>query len=83
MNPREVSPDTRVSDRREFLKTSAAVGAAVTLPSFTMRAAANKNSNLRIFHIGVGGIGGMQRGNLKYRKNFVLRILTGADVNVS
>ena len=61
----DMDSKTKVSNRRQFLKTGAALGAAVALPSFTMRAAANKNSNLRILHIGVGGIGGMQRGNLK------------------
>ena len=38
------------------------------MPSFSMRAAANKNSVVRMLHVGVGGIGGMQRGQLKSHK---------------
>ena len=53
------NPKDSASSRRSFLKTSAVLGAAAVLPSFSMRAAANKNSNLRILHIGVGGIGGI------------------------
>ena len=59
------SKKSAVTSRRSFLKTSAVVGAAATVPSFTMRAAANNNSKLRILHIGVGGIGGLQRSKLK------------------
>lgn len=61
-----VSPTPRtVLSRRHFLKTSAAVGAVSAMPSYQMRVQANKNSRLRIFQIGVGGIGGMQRNGLK------------------
>ena len=81
MSSQEISSNSRVSNRREFLATSAAMGAAITLPSFNMRAAANKNSNLRIFHIGVGGIGGMQRGNLKKHPKVEFAFLCDVDSN--
>ena len=71
----------RAASRRSFLKTSAALGAAVTLPSFTMRAAANKNSALRMLHIGVGGIGGMQRGQLRNHKKVEFAFLCDVDSN--
>ena len=51
--------------RRTFLKTGAIVTVGMTAPSFSTRAQINKNSRLRVFQIGVGGIGGMQRGGLK------------------
>ncbi|MCG8600328.1 MAG: Gfo/Idh/MocA family oxidoreductase [Verrucomicrobiales bacterium] len=54
------------SSRRNFLKTSAAFGAGILASNAaTVRAATNKNSKLRIFQIGTGGIGGMQRKGLK------------------
>lgn len=55
------------SGRRRFLKTAAAFGAGTFLASnaATVRAATNKNSRLRIFQIGTGGIGAMQRKGLK------------------
>lgn len=53
-------------DRRRFLRNSALFGAAVaTSNAPTVRAATNKNGNLRIFQIGVNGIGNMQRKGLK------------------
>tara|TARA_R110002096_G_scaffold203718_13_gene389083 strand:+ start:9631 stop:11010 length:1380 start_codon:yes stop_codon:yes gene_type:complete len=62
----ETPTNSLSSSRRQFLKTSAVVGAAAAaMPSATLRAATNKNSRLRIFQIGVGGIGGMQRNGLK------------------
>lgn len=51
--------------RRSFLKTGAIATAGIASLSMTARAQTNKNSKLRIFQIGVDGIGGMQRGNLK------------------
>ncbi|MDF1851858.1 MAG: Gfo/Idh/MocA family oxidoreductase [Verrucomicrobiales bacterium] len=52
--------------RRRFLHSAAALGGAVLASNAaTVRAAANKNSKLRIFQIGTGGIGGMQRKGLK------------------
>ena len=51
--------------RRTFLKTGTIVTVGMTAPSFSTRAQINKNSRLRVFQIGVGGIGGMQRGGLK------------------
>ena len=76
-----MSSKTKVSTRRQFLKTGATLGAAVALPSFTMRGAANKNSNFRILHIGVGGIGGMQRGNLKNHAKVEFAFLCDVDVS--
>ncbi|MEM7011791.1 MAG: Gfo/Idh/MocA family oxidoreductase [Verrucomicrobiota bacterium] len=57
---------SETSTRRRFLK-SAAAGSAVAVASNAaiVRAATNKNSKLRIFQIGTGGIGGMQRNGLK------------------
>ncbi len=51
--------------RRSFLKTGAIVTAGIASLSLSARAQTNKNSKLRIFQIGVGGIGGMQRGGLQ------------------
>ncbi len=51
--------------RRSFLKTGAAATAGLASLSLPARAQVNKNSKLRIFQIGVGGIGGLERGNLK------------------
>src|ERR1051325_5188524 len=55
--------------RRTFLKTGAIVTAGVASLSLSARAQTNKNSKLRIFQIGVGGIGAMQRGGLKGHPN--------------
>jgi predicted dehydrogenase len=51
--------------RRTFLRTGAVFTAGVAALSMPARAQVNKNSKLRLFQIGVGGIGGMQRGGLK------------------
>ena len=51
--------------RRSFLKSGAIATVGLASLSYAARAQANKNSKLRIFQIGVGGIGGMQRGGLK------------------
>lgn len=52
--------------RRHFLRSSAAFGAAALVSNAaTVRAATNKNSKLRIFQIGTGNIGGMQRKGLE------------------
>ncbi|MEW6302019.1 MAG: Gfo/Idh/MocA family oxidoreductase [Verrucomicrobiota bacterium] len=59
--PTSFSPVTR----RSFLKTGAIVAAGIASLSLPARAQVNKNSKLRIFQIGVGGIGGMQRNGLK------------------
>lgn len=49
-------------DRRKFLATTGLAAASSLTPSFG--AAINKNSKLRILQVGVGGIGGMDRGAL-------------------
>lgn len=51
--------------RRTFLRTGAILTAGVAALSLPARAQVNKNSKLRIFQIGVGGIGGLQRNGLK------------------
>jgi len=56
-----VSPITR----RTFLRTGAILTTSLAALSPAARAQTNQNSKLRIFQIGVGGIGGMQRSNLK------------------
>ena len=59
--PTSYSPVTR----RTFLKSGVILTAGVASLSLPARAQVNKNSKLRIFQIGVGGIGSLQRGNLK------------------
>jgi predicted dehydrogenase len=51
--------------RRTFLKDGAILTAGVAALSLPGRAQTNKNSKLRIFQVGVGGIGGLQRDRLK------------------
>ena len=51
--------------RRSFLKTGAIVTAGIASLSMPARAQVNKNGKLRIFQIGVGGIGSMQRNGLR------------------
>lgn len=60
-NSTTVSPITR----RTFLKNGAILTAGVAALSPLARAQVNKNSKLRIFQIGVGGIGGLERNGLK------------------
>lgn len=59
-NP-QFSPVTR----RTFLRTGAVLTAGVAALSLPARAQTNKNSKLRIFQIGVGGIGSLERNGLK------------------
>ncbi len=65
MNTKQQRPSSSPVTRRTFLKTGAIVTAGIASLSLPARAQVNKNSKLRIFQIGVGGIGGMQRGGLK------------------
>jgi predicted dehydrogenase len=51
--------------RRTFLKNGAIITAGVAALSAGARAQTNQNSRLRIFQIGCGGIGGLQRDKLK------------------
>lgn len=51
--------------RRAFLRTGAVAAATAAVLSPAARAQVNQNSKLRIFQIGVGGIGGLERGQLK------------------
>src|SRR5437016_14683106 len=51
--------------RRSFLKTGAIITAGIASLSLPARGQVNKNSKLRIFQIGVGGIGSLQRDGLK------------------
>jgi predicted dehydrogenase len=56
--------------RRTFLRNGAVLTAGIAALSPAARAQTNQNSKLRIFQIGVGGIGGLQRGQLKgYEKS--------------
>ncbi|MDF1752972.1 MAG: Gfo/Idh/MocA family oxidoreductase [Verrucomicrobiales bacterium] len=58
--------DNNQPSRRGFLRSAAVLGAgAVASNAATVRAAANKNSKLQIFQIGVNGIGNLQRKALK------------------
>ncbi len=59
--PASISPVTR----RSFLKSGAVLTAGLAALSLPARAQVNKNSKLRIFQIGVGGIGALQRSGLK------------------
>lgn len=51
--------------RRTFLKTGAILTSGIASLGLAARAQTNKNSKLRIFQIGVGGIGALQRKGLK------------------
>src|SRR6185503_9615502 len=51
--------------RRTFLRTGVVLTGGATALAWPARAQINKNSKLRIFQIGVGGIGGLQRNGLK------------------
>jgi len=63
MNPNRtaVSPVTR----RTFLRNGAILTAGIAALSPAARAQTNQNSKLRIMQIGAGGIGSMQRGELR------------------
>src|SRR5690606_30394070 len=61
------TPSTTIStSRRQFLRQGTVLGATALLSNAAVvRAATNKNSRLRIFQIGTGNIGGMQRKGLE------------------
>lgn len=59
-----VSPSLPVT-RRSFLRTGAVAAAGFATLSTRTRAQLNQNSKLRLFQIGVGGIGGLERNQLK------------------
>src|SRR5262245_66177404 len=65
MNMKQQPPSFSPVTRRSFLKTGVIVTAGVASLSLPARAQVNKNSKLRIFQIGVGGIGSLQRTGLK------------------
>src|SRR5262245_54824059 len=65
MNMKQQPPSFSPVTRRSFLKTGVIVTAGIASLSLPARAQVNKNSKLRIFQIGVGGIGGLQRSGLK------------------
>jgi predicted dehydrogenase len=65
MNAQSYSPIGSAVTRRRFLKTSAVATAGVATLSLAARAQVNQNSKLRIFQIGVGGIGSLERNGLK------------------
>ncbi len=51
--------------RRTFLRNGAIITTGLAALSWSARAQTNKNSKLRIYQIGVGGIGALQRKGLK------------------
>ncbi len=61
------SPRTKTGGlrRRRFLATCAALGAGATARPFALGAEANRNSKLRVLQIGAGGIGELDRRQLK------------------
>jgi predicted dehydrogenase len=59
------SPSVSPITRRTFLRNGAVLTAGVASLSMAARAQTNKNSKLRVFQIGVGGIGGLERDGLK------------------
>ena len=65
MNTKQQPPSFTPITRRTFLKSGAIVTAGIAALSLPARAQVNKNSKLRIFQVGVGGIGELQRGGLK------------------
>ena len=65
MKPTSPATSTSTITRRTFLRTGAVLTASVAALSGPARAQVNKNSRLRIFQAGVGGIGGLQRNGLK------------------
>jgi predicted dehydrogenase len=58
------SPSSPVT-RRTFLKTGAVATAGIASLSWSALAQTNQNSKMRVFQIGVGGIGGLERNGLK------------------
>lgn len=65
MNTQRTSSTVSPVTRRTFLKSGAVVTAGIASLSWPARAQVNQNSKLRILQIGVGGIGGLERGGLK------------------
>lgn len=65
MNNHHSSPALSPVTRRTFLRTGAVLTASVAALSPLARAQTNLNSKLRIYQIGVGGMGGADRNALK------------------
>jgi len=65
MKTKQPTPSFSPITRRTFLKNGAIITAGIASLSLPARAQVNKNSRLRIFQIGVGGIGSLQRDGLK------------------
>jgi predicted dehydrogenase len=65
MNTKPTSISRSPVTRRSFLQTGTLATAGLAALSWPARAQINQNSKLRIFQIGVGGIGGLQRSGLK------------------
>ena len=63
--PASSSGSSAVITRRHFLKTGAVLTTGIASLGLSARAQTNQNSKLRIFQIGVGGIGSLQRSALK------------------
>lgn len=65
MNSKPNASSVSSVTRRSFLKTGAVLTTGLASLSLSARAQVNQNSKLRIFQIGVGGIGALQRMGLK------------------
>ena len=57
--------DGRELSRRSFIRSTAIAGTSIATFSLNARAQVNKNSRLRIFQIGAGGIAGLEQRELK------------------
>src|SRR5256885_17255265 len=65
MKTKQQTPSYSPITRRSFLENGAIVTAGLASLSLPARAQVNKNSKLRIFQIGVGGIGALPPAGLK------------------
>ena len=65
--------------RRSFLKTGAVLTTGLASLGLSARAHVNQNSKLRIFQIGVGGIGELQRNGLNGHPGVEWAGLCGVD----
>ncbi|MFM7101219.1 MAG: Gfo/Idh/MocA family protein, partial [Verrucomicrobiota bacterium] len=58
-------PSPAPVSRRHFLRSGAAAALTLSALPYAARAQVNRNSRLRLFQIGVGGIGALERNGLK------------------
>jgi predicted dehydrogenase len=69
MNSKQNASSVFPVTRRSFLKSGAVLTTGLASLGLHARAQVNQNSKLRIYQIGVGGIGGLQRNGLKGHPN--------------